>query len=165
MTGAPGRLGWKKDLWFPWKKGQKYIISRILDLQCSDTCCPCGHHGLGDLFAFFFLGKRWLRNVHVLMPICPDSIVYLSIVSWNDLKNPPNIFLKPSLKRKLGWFWTLTKSGSVFLGCWWMGTQDLFMSLKCGCPCPQIQWELISSECSQLEYIFINSLSWQIFTE
>ena len=101
MTGAPGRLSWKKELCFTWKKGQKYMLSRILDLQCSDTCCSCAHHRLGGLFAFFFLGKRWPTNVHVLMPICPDSTVYLSIVSWNDLKNPPNIFLKPSLKRKM----------------------------------------------------------------
>lgn len=99
------------------------MLSRILDLQCSDTCCSCAHHRLGGLFAFFFLGKRWPTNVHVLMPICPDSTVYLSIVSWNDLKNPPNIFLKPSLKRKMGWFWTLTKSGSVFLGCWLNGNR------------------------------------------
>ena len=35
----------------------------------------------GFVCFFFFLGKRWPRNVHVLMPICPDAIVYLSIVS------------------------------------------------------------------------------------
>lgn len=34
------------------------MLSRILDLQCLDTCCSCAHHRLGGLFAFFFFRKE-----------------------------------------------------------------------------------------------------------
>ena len=75
--------------------------------------------------------------------------------------------LSKTLFKKKKWadFELWPNQDQSFLAVDWMGTQDLFMSLKCGCPCPQIQWELISSECSQIEYVFIHSLSWQIFTE
>lgn len=80
----------------------KYMLSRILDLQCSDTCCLCSHHRLGDLFVFLFLffGRKCPRNVHVLVPIYPDSIVCLRIVRWADLKNPPHDCLSKTLLRK-----------------------------------------------------------------
>lgn len=80
----------------------KNLLSRILDLQCSDTCCLRNHHRLGDLFAFLFLffGRKCPRNVQVLVPIYPDSIVCLRIVRWADLKNLPHDCLSKTLLRK-----------------------------------------------------------------